>query len=243
MKLHWRLERPVNLVARKKIVFVIVEGPSDEEALGAILYQIFDKDTVHVHITHRDITTDRDSKNWSIINKVVSEVKQYAASNHFTKGHFKEIVHIVDLDGAYIPNSNIVEDENALKPVYCEDCIKTCNKTNIENRNAQKSSNITKLASTEEVWGLPYRVFYMSCNLDHVLYNKQNSSDDQKEADSFDFAKKYKDKIEDFLTFISCSDFSVMTGYKQSWEYIKQDLNSLHRHTNLGLCFKNEDAS
>ena len=30
-------------MARKKIVFVIVEGPSDDEALGAIFSRAFDK--------------------------------------------------------------------------------------------------------------------------------------------------------------------------------------------------------
>jgi hypothetical protein len=78
----------------------------------------------------------------------------------------------------------------------------------------------------------------MSCNLDHVLYNKLNSSDVEKEADSLNFAKKYKDKIPGFIKFISCSDFSVMTGYEESWDYIKQELHSLKRYTNLGLCFK-----
>jgi hypothetical protein len=39
-------------VARRKIVFLIVEGPSDDEALGVLLNQIYDKNTVYVHITH-----------------------------------------------------------------------------------------------------------------------------------------------------------------------------------------------
>ena len=43
-------------MARKKIVLVIVEGSSDETALGVMLDQIYDKDSVHVHIMHGDIT-------------------------------------------------------------------------------------------------------------------------------------------------------------------------------------------
>lgn len=79
----------------------------------------------------------------------------------------------------------------------------------------------------------------MSCNLDHVLYNKLNTSDKEKEQNAFVFAKKYKDNIKGFLNYISQSDFSVVTEYKDSWLYIKQDVNSLQRHTNLGICFKN----
>jgi len=35
-----------NTVARRKIVFVIVEGPSDDEALGVLLNRIYDKNAV-----------------------------------------------------------------------------------------------------------------------------------------------------------------------------------------------------
>ena len=74
----------------------------------------------------------------------------------------------------------------------------------------------------------------MSCNLDHVLYGKQNSTDKDKEYDAFQFARKYKNEIPEFLYFISKSDFSVIGNYKESWE-------SLQRHTNLGLCFTEQE--
>lgn len=77
----------------------------------------------------------------------------------------------------------------------------------------------------------------MSCNLDHVFYNKLNSSDEDKERDAIRFVKEYKDKINEFITFITKSDFSVVNGYHESWEYIKQDLHSLERNTNFGLYF------
>lgn len=60
------------------------------------------------------------------------------------------------------------------------------------------------------------------------------------ENDSYRFAKKYKDNIPGFLDFISNSDFSVIDGYKESWDFIKQDHHSLERFTNLGLCFKED---
>ena len=44
-------------LARRKVVFVIVEGASDETALGIALNQVFDRESVHVHIMHGDITT------------------------------------------------------------------------------------------------------------------------------------------------------------------------------------------
>lgn len=80
----------------------------------------------------------------------------------------------------------------------------------------------------------------MSCNLDHVLYNKLNSSDIDKRNDAYEFAKLYKDDTQNCVKFFTESDFSVVDDYKQSWEYIEKDLHSLERHTNFGLCFEKD---
>ena len=56
-------------MARKKIVFVIVEGPSDSEALSGILNKIFSDNTVYVHIVHGDITTQADTNSTNIVKK------------------------------------------------------------------------------------------------------------------------------------------------------------------------------
>ena len=44
-------------LTRRKIVFVIVEGLSDDTALGLALSNVYDKELVYVHIMHGDITT------------------------------------------------------------------------------------------------------------------------------------------------------------------------------------------
>ena len=46
------------LMARKKVVFIIVEGPSDELALGSLYDELFDEQTVFVEVMHCDILTD-----------------------------------------------------------------------------------------------------------------------------------------------------------------------------------------
>lgn len=81
----------------------------------------------------------------------------------------------------------------------------------------------------------------MSSNLDHVLYNKLNSTDDEKENDAHNFAEKYKDDLIGFKSFIRESDFSVNKVFTDSWDYIKQEKHSLERHTNFGLCLDLEE--
>ena len=228
-------------MARKKIVFVIVEGPSDETALGVLLDKIFDTNTVYVKIWHGDITSAPGVEAGNIISKIGDVITHYADSNHYKQEHFKEIIHIIDTDGTYIDGKNVVEDDAALEPIYTPTEIRTANREEIIARNERKSRNMDRLSGCKAIWGIPYRAYYMSCNLDHVLYGKQNSTDDDKETDSYNFAKKYKNQIPEFIEFITTSDFSVIGDYKDSWEFIREGLHSLERHTNFGLAIQEKE--
>lgn len=225
-------------MSRKKIVFVIVEGPSDEEALGAFFGRFFDKNSVFVQIMRTDITTSRGNTENNIVSKVGEVVRRYAASNHFSRSDFQEIIHITDTDGAFIPDDCIIEDADARDPIYSNQFIRTRSRKGIVLRNEQKRENLGVLSRCYKVWGLPYRVYYMSVNLDHVLYNKLNSTDREKEKDSHAFVKRYRNDLPAFIDYISASDFSVTSGYRESWDYIREGRRSLERHSNLGLCFK-----
>lgn len=223
----------------KKIVFVIVEGSSDEEALGVLLNRIYDSKAVYVRVMHCDITTESDVNASNVVAKIGDVVKKYAGRT-FKPRDFSRIIHITDMDGAFIPDDAIVEDAAAVDPFYSVTEIRTQRKSGIENRNRQKRECLNRLSSASRIWGIPYQIYYMSCNLDHALYGKLNSTDDEKEADAFAFAKKYRDDIPGFMKYISESDFSVIRSYPQSWQYIREGLHSLERNTNLGLCFQEE---
>ncbi len=223
-------------MARKKIIFVIVEGPSDEAALGVLLSKIFDPTKIYIHIMHYDITSDFNIRNDNILSHLGNEIKHYASSNHFTNNDFQQIIHIIDTDGAYIPDDLIIEDKTYIKPFYSTSNIKTNSFINLSRRNDRKRKNLDKLINTSTLWNIPYQVYYMSINLDHVLYNKLNSNDQDKEDDAYKFAIKYRNDIAGFIDYICHSDFSVYSSYQESWKFIKTANESLHRHTNLGLC-------
>ena len=226
-------------MARKKIVFVIVEGPSDDEALGVIFTRLYDKNAVHVEITHGDITSDFSVNPGNIVSRIGNLVRGYARSYHYRAADFQEVIHLIDMDGAYVPETAIVEDEQAKKPLYTVTAIHTGNPEQIKERNRRKRENIDRICFLNKTWGsVPYRAYYMSANLDHVLYDKLNSTDAEKENDAYRFAVAYKDHLDDFLAFITDSEFSVCEDFKISWQFIKEDCHSLERHTNLGICFK-----
>jgi hypothetical protein len=225
-------------LARRKVVLVIVEGKSDKEALELLINRVFSNDTVHVEILKTDITSNFSNTPDKIINAVHDVVLKCLRLFPYRKTDFKEIIHIMDTDGTYIPNNKIIFDELAIKLLYSTTEIRTCNKEMTENRNRQKSNNMNKLCSRENIGGISYSAYYMSCNLDHVLYNKMNSSKDEKTSDSNSFRDEYDGRTSEFVKFISESEFSVVGDYYKSWEFIKQGLHSLERHTNLGICFQ-----
>lgn len=230
----------MRLLARKKVVLVIVEGPSDDTALGIMLNQIYDKDSVYVHIMHGDITTRKGVRSDNIVAKIGDEVRAYAKSQHYSSKDFKQIIHIVDTDGAYIPDEKIISAPEVEKISYESDGIHTSDQQGIIERNKQKTGNLYRLRGTGQIWKVPYRVYYMSCNLDHVLHNKRNSTDEEKETDAYAFAKKYRNDVDGFVNLICDSEFSVNGDYKESWTHIEDGMNSIERYTNLGICIIEE---
>lgn len=232
-------------MARKKIVLVIVEGPSDASALERYFVKYFDSDRIVTKIIHGDITTDKNIDQSKIKAHLGSKVKSWIINDKFKKSDIDRIIHIVDMDGAYIDDSFIQLDESCKDPYYSLISIKTSNVENICNRNAQKRENINTLSTNTRgiCNGIPYKVYYMSCNLDHVLYNLQNANNKEKEENALEFSEKYIDNINEFVYFLCNSDFSRCSeSYEDSWNFIKVDKHSLERYSNLGLCFSCPDC-
>lgn len=225
---------------RRKIVLVIVEGPSDETALGQSFAAFFCPDDVMIRVVHGDITTAMGSTPSSIVAAVGNLVKSWASRYGLKCNDILRVIHITDTDGTYIPDINVINDTDYhVRPKYTETSIIASSESKVKERNARKRANLNRLCSIATVLrSVPYSIYYMSCNLDHVLYGLQNSNDATKRQNAFLFAKKYKDDLEGFVKYISDPDIAVAGEYKATWDYIRQGLNSLHRHTNLNLCFQ-----
>lgn len=228
-------------MARKKVVFIIVEGPSDQDALEILLTKIFNSDSVHVEVMHGDITTDLDVTPTNIKQKLADVIKSYANQFRLKSSHFCRVIHLIDTDGAYVPDDCIFEDESLENPHYSLTAITAKKRANIIDRNLRKRNNVNVLHTCPTIWSIPYSVYYMSCNLDHVLHNKLNSTDEEKELDAYAFAKQYRNDVDAFVKFICESDFSVVGEYPKTWQFIKEEKHSLERYTNFGICLKKDN--
>ena len=54
----------------KKVIVVIVEGPSDENALGGILKEYFSSSEVQFAVVHGDITSDSKTSPENVVAKI-----------------------------------------------------------------------------------------------------------------------------------------------------------------------------
>lgn len=222
---------------RKKAMIFILEGPSDDTSLTGSLKYIFASSRIEPLIMHGDITSDRNVTNRNIIKKLHEEIKAFCNKNFLTKGNILCIVHIIDTDGAFIPDELIQEDTDCRQIVYSENSIRCISKKNLIRRNHIKQQNLQKLLDTHNIGGLPYSVYYMSSNLEHVLHNRINLTDEEKEELSYEFAEICAEKPEYFIQLMTSKTLFIDGSYRESWDFIKSGKHSLERHSNLALCF------
>lgn len=97
-------------MSKKKVIAVIVEGPSDEAALGPILKEYFSSEEIQFVVVHGDITT----KDYTSVDNILSKINHLIESVKQKYGYniddFMKIIHITDMDGVYCNNA-IVEGD------------------------------------------------------------------------------------------------------------------------------------
>lgn len=228
-------------MTESKVLLFIVEGPSDEASLAPALEQIVTGPTVKFKVMRADITSDYASTVSNIERRIKDlGVKRFLTENpQFSANDICGIVHIVDLDGVFIPD-DLVDEGNVENAQYYDDGIVCKNREKFLRSKNNKEANLLHLSSISVISiplgvVVPYSIFYMSCNLDHVLHNKRNSTKEQKQEDSIYFADNYDDP-EKFASFFNGSDIKIEGTYPETWNYAQIELNSLKRGSNFWIC-------
>jgi len=123
--------------------------------------------------------------------------------------------------------------------VYDLNGIHYKSKKEIIDRNQHKKNIIESLIRINKVYrNVKYRIFFLSCNLEHVLHNEMDVSEENKIKLAKKFENKYEDNTEGFIDFICKSEFSCNMEYDDSWKFIKSNNNSIKRYTNIDIVVK-----
>ena len=241
---------------KRKIVLCLVEGASDIDALSGPISKLYESidESFEVKflfaIDNRnkcggDLTT-RNGVSPSNIERLVYKlfVKDYLATDMLYPKDVYQIIQIIDTDGAYIPDENVVQTiRNAgdtQLPFYADGLIETDCVQNIIERNSQKRENLDKLVGLEtiKVDRVPtkYSVYFFSCNIDHYLHNEANLHCASKRQVAQCFSDTYKDNPSKFLEYLRDDTHDLKdASYQESWNYIRSNTNSTKRHTNLSI--------
>lgn len=238
--------RQVAHVSKRKVVLFIVEGITDRTAIALAVSRLLEKQNVEFAVVHGDITANLQSNPGNIARKVCDVVKRFS-SRIYRPSDFAEIVHLIDLDGAFVSDTCVydakaVKGKLLLEPlpyytdhgIYCNDIRGICD------RNRRKQANIKKLLGMHTIWRIiPYSMYYFSCNLEHVLYDKANVLDKDKYCLAVAFEDRFARNPWGFQQFFRQDVVAAPGNYTDSWNFIEEGNNSLKRYCNFGLWLSN----
>ena len=223
----------------KKIILLLVEGPTDEDTLALIFSLLIKEYNIEFVVIHTDITASEDITVKYIERAIENEISKYLKRNPFIrKKDILKVIQIIDTDGAFVPNT-LVKPSKTGKTEYFETHIEAKNKDRLIRRNISKRSIVHHLSKINTLSNsISFEIYYFSRNLEHVLYDiSRDLTDEEKENLAFETADKYSKNPKEFLSFLNNSDFCVKGSYEDTWKYIMENGNSLKRNSNIAVFF------
>ncbi len=221
----------------KKVVLFLVEGVTDQESLALILSKLLQDDEVQFHVIHGDITANQRTPPENPAPQVMGQVRQFLDRYRYRLSDLKQIVHLVDMDGAFVPDECVcLGTMDRIR--YFSDRIETSSPESILARNRHKRKVLNHLSSLSAIGSVPYAIYFFSCNLEHVLHNERRSmTSREKVRYAQEFTDRFYDCPRTFLSFIRSHEFAVTGEYEETWRFIRGGTHSLNRYSNFHLFF------
>ena len=113
----------------KKVILFLVEGASDLTSLEFI------DETIKFQITSGDVTSKLNITPQNCREEINKILLSFLERSKLRKTDIIKIIHILDIDGVYIPEINIIEDKNKKKFLYTINGIVAPSKENVQKRN------------------------------------------------------------------------------------------------------------
>lgn len=249
----------------KAFVCILVDGPSDIDSLQRPFEDLFDQiggDDIDIAFRHAiyqkkplgDITS-KDGITPDNIQKFIHKFyfKDIDKSSDLGWNDVTTIIHLIDLDGAYIHKDSIklfTEEEEAMadslvthkepkNTLYLDDHIAVRKNLLLRQETLKrKRQNIEKLLELDTITfgkkSVRYALYYFSSNIDHFLHGNANMTGSEKMTYAADFSQKVQDAsslVKYFSEHPGCS----AADYAQSWKDLRYGTASLQRRSNIHL--------
>mgnify|MGYP003407988767 FL=1 len=236
----------------KKVILVIVEGQTEELILFDFLQERFSNAEVRIDIQCGDIVGNWNRKFGTAKVAIEDVVANYLELYRLIPSDLLAIIQFTDTDGCFIENKYIrVDRELARKMRYSPKAIYVSNqekKLQMIQRNMDKAKSTVKLACSKTMKAInlrvPYCLGYFSINLDHVLWNEQNTTGRSKLDKAEQFLEQLEIPLDQFMMqFIPVNpQLPLEEKLEKSWIEIRKGLNSLQRSTNMPFVLEFVDS-
>lgn len=225
----------------QRVCLLIVEGSSDKISLFNIFSKYLSKNKLRTYIMKTDITSESGIKPENIEKNLAQRIESFLKQDKLKKSDITNIIHLTDLDGTFIDDKYVKFNKEYEQPFYTTSDIQTVRPNSIKDRNHRKADNIRKLLTVDSILTKPYKLYFMSCNIDHVLHNVNNISDAEKQRLAEEFADKFLGHELTFLDYLKNEGVIDSDTYEESWDKVQCGLNSLKRKTNIDKALKNNN--
>ena len=222
-----------------KVILVLVEGPTDRDALGLVFSRLAGEQAVVFDVLHTDLTAKEELTAKYIEERMEEEIRRYLNRNPFIRRQdIGKVVQLIDTDGAFVPADRVVQGQGETE--YTEASIFAKDRDRMIRRNISKRGIVYRLCRRQKTaGGYPFEMYYFSRNLEHVLHGEEAPlSAGEKEELAFRTAETYAGNPEKFLEFLGKEEIRVPGTYGETWKFIMENGNSLGRHCNLLLFFE-----
>ena len=229
------------MAATKKVILFIVEGPTEETALGSVFERCFDSDRVRFDVIHGDITSSLSSDKNPRERVRAAVLDEIERDRGYGWKDLKNVVQLCDADVAFIPEGRVHESECA-DLVYGADLILARNAEKIRRRNKEKASAMKALAGIRELTykrvSVPYAAYFFSRNMEHALHGVPDQLGEEDKIElSYKFRKRFINDLDGFKALLRSDGVAVPGDLAGSWAYLAEGVHSLERGTNLHLLF------
>lgn len=242
------------------IIVVVLEGKSDITYLRLPLEAYYqDKYSSKCKlIAVRDVTSDPSISDDNFIFDFQKRIECALSDAEHKMDHnvalmIKEVVHIFDIDSAYVSEDKIYLDKDKTQFFYSRDGISFNNPNLVIKRNKTKQYRISSLLNLNTIHifdrDIDYKPYYFCINIDdfHVEEGLNLTQEEKNKHAAFYVRENYigksnKGKVRAFLKlFNKVNPEDIPLSFSETWTYIQVNNNSLKKCSNVFLIPKGLD--
>ena len=237
----------------RKLVLLFLEGPTDQKVFNNVADEMSSEVLIFIVEPYKGDAFQINQPH-SALDKITSRITEVLDKLHLTVDDLKSVYYLMDVDGAFIPDSDIIinpqvatEDDFQYDPNNSRvNTVSETQQTHLKSRWSHKAQQIESALANNDVViddiHIPLHLFYNSLTLEHVLHGnpiRGSQASSRKSRLGTSFQRKLKNRVDDNETsyFTELKNFfkSLQHGETaaESWEYVK--LNPWERSSSVYL--------